>query len=322
MTQPSVVNALRQTELSGLGLAPLSVRGWVAAVWVAACAWMGHAVLIAPAASMLEQTTDQGARLDQRAAAARQAIEQEALTLTRHQQAQRAHRRARQSLTRLSAQHAWLAEAQRQARQWGVQVHALRPNQTLATPNDGAGLADRAWADPIEVDWVLSQQGLDFFDVELVAQGSFASVMGWFNSAQTPTAGGRVAPHWVDIRPADGAGVHVHAHLRVLGLPGTDGGPSPQWSAQPDPDTASAVAWQSPGPGWWRALPLARLQLVGIGRLNERSWAWVIDPTGALRALGEGSRIGPEGRSVMAIEPDRVVLSATDEQPAQDWTWP
>lgn len=330
MTATTTPMAWRHTELSALGLAPLSVRAWLAVVWVAVCVWMGHVIVIEPTRTALDQAQENAQRLSQRMARAEQAMATHTETLAAHQRTISEHTQAAGRLTGLSAQHAWLSSARRHARQRGVQLTALGPVQALTPPTPWRELGDQAVADPLALDWLLSGQGLDFFDVELEASGALGPILDWLHAAQTPTAGGRVAVHWVDIRPQAGAGLQVLAQLRVLGWPSTDEPPTPVWglglrsgeSTRSDKDRAvGALTWPRPGTDWWQALPLERLALVGVGQLNDRSWAWVIDPTGTLRALGVGSSIGTQGRSVEAIDADGVVLGAVADQPAQRWTW-
>ena len=333
MTVGRRATAWAQTEWSTIGVAPGQVRASVGLAWALVCFWLGQAMMVEPTKRRLDHTQARLEQVDQRVAVAKKAIAADQETLAEHQQTARRHRRLAERMTRLASQHAWLSHARGEAAHRGLTVAFLRPAQRLAPLDDTNALDAAGLVKPLDLDWMLSQQGLNFFDVELQATGRVLAVLDWLQAAQTARIGGRVMLHWATLIPEahDEQGrVRLQARFRVLGLPSDTPPPHPVWASlstggSGDGDAAfsamDSVVWQSPGADWWQALPLDRLRLVGIGHLNDQPWAWVLDPTGRLRALSEGSPIGAEGRSVVAIESDGVTLSATGDQSTRVWTW-
>lgn len=157
--------------------------------------------------------------------------------------------------------------------------------------------------------------------------GSLASILSWLDAMSRPNGAGKIwFERWSLASDPISDQFQLTVQLVWLGWLET------HKRVHTTQMTALAPPWPSMGdqpfglglrdPNWWRVLPIEKLTLAGLGQINRRPFAWVLDPTGQLHSLRPDMWLD-EGRwRVDEIGDDGVRLVSPHSTANHLWAWP
>lgn len=270
-----LLEELRHTPLSEIGVASIKVKALAMLLWCIACVWAGQHWIVVP-----EQT-----RFSQQAAQLRDVTAQIAT-----------HNLRQTEIDELS-------EALKQLeREWVLAVQPFGATQTWSQSIAWAEAGAVAYGLEITIPmtqslmqqplYALNDEAIDQLNtaaIEFQVEGRWDGLISWFDQWIRHQPVGRVRIETLDVlqseipsrfvlRVTAQIWSHSNVDLKVDHVVPIDG--VLRWVSGDQPWGIGLSDDQ-----WWRALPFARLTLVGLGQINQAPFIWVLDPQQRLHAI-------------------------------------
>lgn len=289
------ITEAKSLTLKNIHLASTPMRWMAVTVWIILCLSTAHHFIFSPSYQQRTETKRQQTQVQNKIQLALSQIETQEQKISQEAQKREAWLQLRKLWGGLADGESAISVASDLAKS-----HSLKFRIELSQPEGSVNSGTQV---PTVLSAIFDSI---FYRIELT--GPLPSLMYWLHQLLEQTSQGR---GWLadatleksDLSAQTENGVSelytLRASLNWLGVMGLNrhdiGSDSVMISSSLPPVLESGFGIGTQSSGWWQALPIERLSLVGLGEIDDVRFAWIVDPTGQLHTVKAGMVLG-QGR--------------------------